>query len=183
MPEPPESDEVEHDVKIELASVVKRDLNDAKRSFRIVGIDVKYRCLRDMGGIGRIDRTAAKPRRRRKSDLIINDKMYRAACPIARQPGELERFHYYALSGKCGVTMKQKRQHLIVNFFTRAVLALAKCILTCPCHSFDDRIYGLEVTRVTRQSDLEVAAGFGLSEPDGALMIFNIALIGREIRM
>ena len=62
MPEPSESDEVEHDVKVELASVVKCDLNDTESCFRIVGIDMKYRCLRDMGSIGRIDRTAAKPR-------------------------------------------------------------------------------------------------------------------------
>ncbi len=92
VPEPAKSDKVEYDILIEFAAVIERDLNDAKCGFGVVAIDVKDRRLRDLGGVGRIDRTAAELRRRRKSDLIIDNKMDRAAGAIAGKICKLQAF-------------------------------------------------------------------------------------------
>jgi hypothetical protein len=68
---------------------------------------VKYRRLRYLRCVGRIDRRAAKLGRCRKADLIVDDEMDRAARAIPYQAGELERFHHDALTRKGRVAMQE----------------------------------------------------------------------------
>src|SRR5436190_11221665 len=95
--EPPKSYKVEHNILVEFVPVCQCDLDDAIRGFRVVAVYVKYRHLRYLRRVGRVDRGAAQLRRCRKADLIVDDEMDRAARAIADQAGELERFHYDAL--------------------------------------------------------------------------------------
>ena len=100
MPEAAKSNHVEHDVQIKFAAIIKCDLHDAIRGFGVVTVDMKDRRLRNMSRVSRVDRAAAEARRCRKTDLIINDDMDRAAGSVARQARKLERFHHDALAGK-----------------------------------------------------------------------------------
>ena len=50
--EPAKTDQIEHDVFVELLPVFERDLQNAIRCFRIVAVDVKDRQLRHSRDVG-----------------------------------------------------------------------------------------------------------------------------------
>ena len=183
MAKPPKSNEVDYDIFIKLTAVIECDLDHAISRFGVIAIDVKDRRLGDMCGVCRVDRTAAQARRGRKTDLIIDDEMDRTARSVARKSRELERFHYDALTGKGGVAVEQQRENVAVNLFACFLFAVAEIVLTSTGHTFDDRINRLKMARVARKLDPQLAPGLGLAYADGALMIFYVALIGREIGM
>ena len=83
MTKPAKSNHIEHDVFIELLPVIERDLHRAISRFRIVAVDVKDRQLRHARDVGRVDRGASCFRRSRKSDLVVDDDVNRAAGAIA----------------------------------------------------------------------------------------------------
>ena len=56
------TDEVNNDIFVKFAAVIESDLDHTKRCFGIIAVDVKYRCLRDVARVGRVDRTAAEAR-------------------------------------------------------------------------------------------------------------------------
>src|SRR6476620_1485284 len=94
MTEAAKSNKVENNVLIELMPVSKRNLDDPIRGFRIVAIDVKYRRMSDLRSVRRIDRTAAKLRRGRESDLVIDNNVDRSAGPVSGEVRQLKRFHH-----------------------------------------------------------------------------------------
>src|SRR6201999_767548 len=102
------------DILVKDVSIIERDLDYTIRRFGVVPVDMKDRCLSDLGRVGRVDRAAAKLGRRRKADLVIDDNMDRAAGAITRQIGELKRFHYNTLTRKRRVTVQQNRHDQIV---------------------------------------------------------------------
>src|SRR5688572_33145832 len=71
--QPAKSDEIENDILVEFPAIVERYLHHAARCLGRVAIDMKDRRLRDLRGVRRIDRAAAKFGRCGETDLVVDD--------------------------------------------------------------------------------------------------------------
>ena len=80
-----ETDEIQHHIFVVFLTVIERDFDDAVSRFGVVAVDVKNRRLRDMRGVGRINRAARVFGRSRKTDLVVDNYMNRAARSITRR--------------------------------------------------------------------------------------------------
>src|SRR5690242_12738251 len=91
---PAKTNKVEHDVRVVLMTIGESDLHNAISRLRVVSIYMEYRRLGDLCRVGRIDGRTSQFRGRGKAYLIVDHYMDRAARPVARKIGELERFHH-----------------------------------------------------------------------------------------
>src|SRR5581483_1067735 len=82
MPVTPVADHVDDDVLLKLLPVVESNLRDADSSFGIVAIDMENRRLHAASYVGRVRRRAGLVRKRREPDLVIDDQVDGAACPV-----------------------------------------------------------------------------------------------------
>ena len=174
-----ESDQVDDDVLVELLPVVESDLEHAVRGLRIVGVDVKDRDLVDLGHVGRVHGGAPLRRRRRESDLVVDDDVDRPARPVARQLGEIEDLGHHPLPGERRVPVEEHRQDGFPGGGAVAGLAL----LLGADHAFHDGVDGLEVRGVRFDLDGDLLTGLGLPDRARALVILHVALVGREVGM
>src|SRR5690606_16786037 len=118
-----------------------------------------------------------------KADLVVDHDVDRAARAIAGKVRKLQRFHHNALARECSIAVQQDWQNAAVNLFAITLLAVAKFVLTGPCHTFDDRIHRFEVARVSRKLYEKLLAGLHLALSDRTLVVFHVAFIGREARV
>ena len=100
MPQSTEAHDIEHDVLVELLSILEGQTQHPECGFGIVAIDVKYRQLSHAGNIGGIDRRTAGLGRGRKPNLIVYNDMDGSTGPISFQTRELKRFHNRSLARK-----------------------------------------------------------------------------------
>src|SRR5690349_21021405 len=97
--------------------------------------------------------------------------MYRAAGAVTTGLREVQRFHYHALPGKCGIAVYQNRQYL------RTILVAA------PLHArlarpFDDRVDDFEMRWIECERQVNRTARRG-DVRRKALMVFHVA--GRQV--
>ncbi len=174
-----EADQVDDDVLVELLPVVESDLEHAVRGLRIVGVDVEDRDLVDLGHVGRVHGGAPLRGRRRESDLVVDDDVDRPARPVARQLGEIEDLGHHPLPGERRVPVEEHRQNGLPGGGAVAGLAL----LLGADHALDDGVDGLEVRGVRFDLDGDLLAGLGLPDRARALVVLDVALVGREVGM
>ncbi len=171
-----EADQVDDDVLVELLAVVERDLEDAVGGLGIVAVDVEDRDLVDLRDVGRVDGGPAGRRRRRESDLVVDDDVDRAARPVAGELRQVEDLRHDPLPRERCVAVEQQRQHPLPRF-----LAVADPFLLRADHAFDDGVHGLEVRRVRRHGDRDAAPALARALRPRALVVLDVALVGREI--
>ena len=148
--EPAETDQVEHDVLVELLSIVERDLQDAIRRFGIVAIDVEDRQLSHACDVSRINRRASGFWSGRESDLVVDDDVDRAASAITFETGKVQRFHHDTLSGESRITMQQDGQRKIDDLLARYTSLALHRVLCRTNHSLDNRIHSFEMAGIWR---------------------------------
>ncbi len=183
VPQPAKSDQVEDDVFVKRVAIIECDLDHAVGGLGVVTVDVKDRRLRDLRSVGRIDRAAAQLGRGGEPDLIIDDDMDGPACSVARKTRQLQRFHHDPLTGKCRVAVEQDRHHKVVSLFAGPLVAVSHVVLKSAGHALDHRIDEFQMARVTSELDLDLAARLCDTRADSALVIFDVALVGRKARV
>ncbi len=147
------TNQIDHDVTLELHAVVDRQLGDKQHRFRIIAINVKDRRLNHLGDVGtilggaRIVLTASG-----KTNLVVDDNVDGAARLVSTGLRHLEGFHDYALPGESSVTMDTDGQH----FVTRRVQTT---ILTSAYGTFNHRRHNFQVRRVKRKRQMHLATG------------------------
>ena len=101
--------------------------------------------------------------------------MHGAACAVAVQLRQVQRFRDNPLPREGGIAMDQKRQNFL------AMLGIAPNALTRTRLPLDHGVNRLEMTRVCRETNLNFGARRKF--PNGAIseMIFHIAIAGDQI--
>ena len=132
------TDHIDDNIFAELPAVIGSQLKHVHQGLRIFPMDVEDRRHEHFGDIGAI---AGRPGIFGKSgiaDLVVNHQMQGAAGAVTFQLRHVQGFGHNALSGKSGIPVDQKRQHL--------VQLLAGCdVLPGPGESFHHRIHRLQV--------------------------------------
>ena len=135
--------------------------------FRVVAIDVKYRRLNALGDIGRVGARPGGGRRRRKTDLVVDDDVDRPAGAEADKIGQFERLGDEPLAGKGGVAMHQDAGHL-------AARGVAALLLLRPHLAEHDRVDRLEMRRVGGERQVHGLRA-DLAVARGTEMVFDVA--------
>ncbi len=91
------------------------------------------------------------------------------ARAVAAKLGELKRFGDHALAGERGVAMDQHRQD------GEAGIADVQHVLLGPDHALQNRVYGLEMTRVRDQADRDSPAVRRGVPALGAQVVLDVA--------
>ena len=142
---------VDDDIAAEFLAKFEGEKRGPVKLHRLLAVDVEDRCLDHFCDVSRVGGRAGILRHGGEADLIVDDEMDGAARAIAFELGEIEHLRDRALAGKCGVAVKQNRQNLAtVNF---AAAAFAEDSLTSAGLALDERIDGLQVTRICREAD------------------------------
>ncbi len=151
---PPIADEVDDDVVAEPPAEREREPDRRDRRLGIVGVDVDDRRVEALREVARIPRRPALLGLRREADLIVRDEVERAARRVAVEVREVERLGDHALSGERGIAVDEDREcdGRIVEPLARRAVGLVG-----PRPSLDDGIDRLEVARVRRERDVDLA--------------------------
>ncbi len=146
------ADEVDDDVLAEFHAVVEREARDEDHRFGVVGIHVEDRRLDHLGDVAAIERRARVcGLAGREADLVVDHDVQRPAGREAPRLRELQRLHDDALPRKRRVAVDEKRQN-------RAARGVAALLLPRAHRTLDHGIHHLEVRRVEREHDVDVAA-------------------------
>src|SRR5699024_5914122 len=94
--------------------------------------------------------------------------MYGTAGFVSLQLRHIQGFADYTLPGKGRITVNKHGHNIFVG------LLFGMVILGCAGSSFYDWIYGLQVTGIGHQFDIDIGARFGLINAFIAEVIFNI---------
>ena len=110
------TDQVNHNVFIELVAIVDRHLGHKHHRFRVVAVHMKNGRLHHLGDIRAVlGRARIRGLTGCEANLIVQHNMQRAAGPIGAGLRHLEGLHDHALTRKGGVTMDHDRHHRITN--------------------------------------------------------------------
>ena len=127
---------VDDDVPAEALAELERENGSPVELHRLLAIHMQDRRFDHLRHVGRIGRRARVGRHRREADLVVDDKMDRAAGAVALELGKIEHFGDRALAGEGSVAMKQDGQHLLaVDFPTAEII---EDPLAGPGLAFDD---------------------------------------------
>ena len=135
---------IDHDIALVLVAKVDRKPDNLGRGFRVLAIDVQDRHTQHLRNRGGVDRRSGLPVGRRKSDLVVDDDVNRAADGVARQLAHVECFLHDPFSSKRGVPVKQDAE-------TMVSLGVAFAVLPGPHAADGDRIDVFEVARIETQ--------------------------------
>src|SRR5690606_17552196 len=95
------TDQVNHNVFVELITIIKSHLGHKQHGFRVVGVDMKNRRLNHFGDIRAVLRgTGVFPTAGGKANLVVDHDVNRATGAETTSLGHLEGFHDDALSGE-----------------------------------------------------------------------------------
>ena len=146
------ADEIDDDVLVEHLPVAQREPHGRDGGFGIVAVHVEHGRLDHLRDVRAVGRRAAVARiAHREADLIVDDEVDRAARIERARLRQLERLGDDALARERRVAVDQHRQHLLAERVAAAILARAH-------RAFDDGIDDLEVRRIERERDVDVAA-------------------------
>src|SRR6202020_1758395 len=110
-----------------------------------------------------------------EADLIVDDKMQRAAGPVAEKRREAEAFGHHPLSGECSVTVDQERQRL------RTLDQVVEWFLLGANLAENDRVDDLQMRRIGGQRKMNgVAVEFAVR--GSTEVIFDVARAVELIR-
>ena len=165
------ADEVDHHVGAEAAAERHRQPHRRERRLGVVGVDVDDRQVEALGEVARVAGRARVGRLGGEADLVVRDQVQRAAGRVAVQVGEVERLRDDTLrrEGRVAVDLDGHRDRRVdVADAGRAVGLLgARAAL-------DDGVDGLEVARVRRERDRDLA-GRRLARALGAEVVLDVA--------
>ena len=165
------ADEVDHHVAAEAAAERHRQPHRRERRLGVVGVDVDDRQVEALGEVARVAGRARVGRLGGEADLVVRDQVQRAAGRVAVQVGEVERLRDDTLrrEGRVAVDLDGHRDRRVdVADAGRAVGLLgARAAL-------DDGVDGLEVARVRRERDRDLA-GRRLARALGAEVVLDVA--------
>ncbi len=125
----------------------------------------RLHAARDVGGIRRGARFVGQ---RRETDLVVDDQVDRAAGGVAIELREIQRLGHHALSGEGRVAVNQHGD----DAFARRI---AQPILLGTDDAFDHRIHRLQVARIGRDGDHNLAAARSPADAGGAQVILDVA--------
>ncbi len=179
VPVPPEADQVDDDVLVELLAVVESDLENAVGGLRVVAVDVEDRHLDDLRDVGRVDGGTALRGRGREPDLVVDDDVDRAARPVTRELRQVQHLGDHPLSRERRVAVEDRRQ---LPGPARGPPARGTHLLGAH-DALDHGIHRLQVRRVGFHLHGDLAAGLGLPDRPSALVVFDVALVGRKVRV
>ena len=148
------ADEVDHEVVAELGAVGEREPDGAQGGLGVVGVDVDDRDVEALREVARVPGRAALGRVGREADLVVRDQVERAAGRVALEALQVERLRDDPLAGEGGVAVDQHRQRdrrVVQPGAARAVGLLGAR------PALDDGVDRLEVARVRRDRDLDLA--------------------------
>ena len=125
-----------------------------ERGLGIVGVHVDDRDVEALREVARVARRAPFHRVGREPDLVVRDHVQRAAGRVAVDRVEVERLRDDALPGERGVAVDEDRQRdrRVVDPGARRAVGLLGARET-----LDHGVDGLEVARVRRERDLDLA--------------------------
>ena len=136
------ADDIEHHVAVETEAALHRDLRRERHGFRLIAVHMQHRGFRHLRGVRAVEHGALVAGiRRRKTDLVIDHDVNRAAGPKASGGGEVQRFLHDALARERGVAVNENAKHLVT-------FAVTELILTRPDRAERHRIRGFEVRGV-----------------------------------
>jgi hypothetical protein len=141
--------DIDHDVATEALTVVHRQAHGLCDCLGIFTIHVEHRATQHAREIGAVARGTRVVPDRGEADLIVDHHVHGAAAGIAAQLREVERLCDHALADERGVAVDQHGQHFLALFVAAPILLRAHA-------TFDDGIHELQVTRVERQSQVDV---------------------------
>src|SRR5690606_11700051 len=168
-----EANDINHDVVLELAAIIKRQLRNVHDSFGIVAVDVEHRRFDHLDHVGTVQcRTGVARIGGSEADLVVDDDVHRSAGTIAAGLRKVERFHDNALACKGRVAVDEHRQYL-------AAIGILATILTRTHAALNHRIDDFEVGRVECQGQMNGTAARGkvAGEP---VVILDVA-IGKRL--
>ena len=161
------ADQVDDDVLVERLAVLERQLRHPDARLGVVAVDVEDRCLHHPRHVGAVERRARRGRRRGEADLVVDDDVDRAAGAVAAQLREVQRLGHDTLARESRVTVHEQRQHRVCRTLVEQILLGARDAL-------EHRVDGLEVRRVRRDRDLDLAAVAGDELALGAEVVLHV---------
>ena len=150
----PVTDQVDHDVGAEAAAERHRQTDRPDGGLRVVGVDVEDRYVEPLREVARVAGRAAVRGVGGEANLVVRDQMKRAAGRVAMQVCEVERLGDNALGRERRVAMDQDRHRDRRVVVARPAGAVG---LLGPRAALDDRVDSLEVARVGRERDRNLA--------------------------
>ena len=118
------AEDIDDDIFVKMHAITVRQLDREYHGFRVVAIDVQYRCLHHFRDLGAVRRRAGIERVTcRKPDLVIHNQMDRPAGGETAGVGHVKSFHDHSLSRECRIAVNQNRQNLIFFIIAAPVLA------------------------------------------------------------
>ncbi len=133
------TDHVDDDIFAEGLPVVHGELGHPDTGFRIVAIDVEYRCANRFRHISGIFTGPRVLRRRGEPDLVVHDNVHGAAGTVPTQKRQVERLGHHALPGEGGIAVEGDRQH------SEALGSLIEEVLLGSGDAFQYRVHCLQV--------------------------------------
>jgi hypothetical protein len=150
VPVPTEADQVDQHVALELPAVFGGNLAGPPHGFGRFRIHVDDRHRHALRRFRRKARAVQRNRFRGEPDQIVDDDMDGSADGVVRNIGEVDGLRRDALAREGGVAVERHRQDAFDAGGTPALLARARA-------PHDDAVDGLQVARVGRKVDLNVA--------------------------
>ena len=143
--------QIDDDVFVELHPVFEGEAHDKAHRLRIIRIDVENRRFHHLRHIGTIQRRTRVARiAGGEAHLVVDDDVDGAAGAEAARLRQLQRLHDDALTRKRRVPVNLHRQHLVTRRIAAAFLPRTR-------RSFDDWVDDLEMRRVERQGNVDIA--------------------------
>ncbi len=159
--------DVEHHVGAERHPVFCRHARGKHNRLGIISVDVQDRRLDRFGHIRAVEAGIGVRRYSRKTDLVVDHEMHRAAGAIADELAHRQRLVDQPLAGERGVAVHQNRHDRAPRSH------VAGHVLSRPHLADHHRIDRFEVRRVGLQRDVDLAPG-DLEVGRGAEMVFHV---------
>ena len=118
------AEHVDDDRLAEFLPELGGDLGDIGDGLGIIAVHVEDRRLHHARDVRRVRRGAGEARRRRETDLIVDDEVDRAADAMAFEARQAETFGHDALAGEGGIAMQEERQDVATGRPASALILL-----------------------------------------------------------
>ena len=105
------ANKIQHDVFVELLTILSGDAGGMHHGLGVVTVDVENRGLDHQRIISGVGAGTAEVRRGGKADLVVHHDMHGSAGAMPAQPRKRKTLCHDALTGKCRIAMQQDRQN------------------------------------------------------------------------
>ncbi len=166
---------IDHHVGMEFLAIHHRETHRRQARFWVVRIDVDDRRIKALGEIAGVIGRAAFARIGGETDLVVENKVNRAAGRVTAQPRQVERLRDDPLACKSGVPVQQHRQRDVHVMFRHSAAAVR---LVRARASLDDRIHRFEMAGIGRERDGHVLAARRVVHTFRAVVVLHVAGAG-----